>query len=193
MLANEQSGGASLYFPNVTCAFGDLEGRLEIVRRAGCRGVLISPMLAGIDTMRWLAEHTRLAVLAHPSLTGAFFAPEHGIAPEVLLGDLFRLLGADGVIYPNAGGRFPFSEATCAAINDHLTRPLGPIRPAMPVPGGGISLERAPHWIDRYGTDMMLLIGGSFYLQADLRQAAARLLERIRQHCHERPREGAEG
>jgi ribulose-bisphosphate carboxylase large chain len=181
--ANRETGGGSLYFPNLTCGFDALERRLEIVRRAGCRGALFSPMLAGLDTLRWLAERSGLALLAHPAFTGAFFAPEHGMAPEALLGDLFRLLGSDGVIYPNAGGRFPFPEATCLAINDHLTRLLGRVRPSMPVPGGGIDLARVPYWIDRYGPDMMLLIGGSFYLQPDVRQAAARLLERIREQC----------
>src|SRR3989442_11321806 len=80
--------------------------------------------------------------MAHPSLAGAFFHADHGIAPEVLLGDIFRVAGSDAVIYPNVGGRFTFSEATCASINDRLRRPLGEVRPAFPVPAGG--LDRAP-------------------------------------------------
>ena len=88
--------------------------------------------------------------------------------PPVLLGQLFRLLGSDGVIYPNAGGRFPFAESTCLSINAALRRPWGSIAPAFPVPGGGIDVRRAGHWVDRYGPDTVLLIGGSLYSQPDL-------------------------
>jgi len=32
--------------------------------------------------------------MSHPALAGAFFRPDHGFAPEVLLGELFRWPGA---------------------------------------------------------------------------------------------------
>src|SRR5205807_279304 len=79
---------------------------------------------AGLDAVRAVAA-TGLATMAHPSLAGAFFHEDHGIAPPVLLGDLFRLAGSDAVIYPNVEGRFTLSEATCAAINARLRAPLG--------------------------------------------------------------------
>jgi Ribulose 1,5-bisphosphate carboxylase, large subunit len=181
--ANHMTGGNSLYFPNVTTGMGALPGNLDIVRAAGCRGVLVSPLLVGLDTVRWMAQHSDLALLAHPSLTGAFFGPEHGITPELLLGEIFRIIGSDGVIYPNVGGRFSFSEHTCIALNANLLKPLGPIRPAFPVVGGGISVERLPYWIERYGIDTMFLIGGSLYAQGNVQQAATRLLAAVRQHC----------
>ncbi len=178
--ANRETGGASRYFPNVTSGFPALPDRVAAARGAGCRGVLVSPLLLGLDAMRWLTATSDLALLAHPTGTGAFFHSEHGIAPEVLLGDLFRMAGADGVIYPNAGGRFPFSEAVCARINARLRGPLGTFKPALPVPGGGIDVARVSYWIDRYGADMMVLIGGSFYLQPDPAAAAAELVATIR-------------
>jgi ribulose-bisphosphate carboxylase large chain len=182
--AADRTGERSLYFPNLTSRFSELPRNLDAVREAGCRGVLISPLLVGLDTLRWLAETSGVAILAHPSLSGAFFAADHGIAPEVLLGDIFRIAGSDGVIYPNAGGRFPFSEATCVAINQSLRQPLGLLRPAFPVPAGGIDVDRVPHWIERYGPDTIFLIGGSLYAQPDLRQASRRLLETIGEHSH---------
>jgi ribulose-bisphosphate carboxylase large chain len=179
-LANREVYGTALYFPNVTSGPAELPTRVAAARAAGCQGVLVSPLLVGLDTVRWLAENSGMAVLAHPSLAGGFFGPGHGIAPEVLLGDLFRLAGSDGVIYPNAGGRFPLSEATCAAINDHLARPLGSLRPAFPVPGGGIDVARVPYWLERYGPDTIYLIGGSLYAQPNLMAATRRLAEAVR-------------
>lgn len=177
---NARTGGSTRYFPNVNGRADELESRLEAVREAGCRGILISPLLAGPDVVRWIAESTELAILAHPALSGAYFQPGHGIRPEILLGQVFRILGSDGVIYPNAGGRFPFGEETCEAINARLREPLGRLRPAAPLPGGGIDARRVPYWIERYGPDTIFLVGGSLYAQPDLAEAGRALLEAIR-------------
>jgi ribulose-bisphosphate carboxylase large chain len=177
---NAETGGTTLYVPNVTGDAGSLESRLELAHRAGCRAVLISPLLVGLDTVRHVAERSGLAMLAHPALSGAYFRDDHGIAPELLLGELFRIVGSDGVIYPNVGGRFPFTEQDCAAINARLQAPLGSLKPAFPVPGGGIDVERVPYWIDRYGLDVIFLIGGGFYAQADLARASAEISEAIK-------------
>jgi ribulose-bisphosphate carboxylase large chain len=181
--ANARTGGRSLYFPHVSAGGTDLGARLELARSLGCRGVLLSPLLLGLDTVREVAATGDLAVLAHPALAGAFFAKTHGIAPDVLLGRLFRLVGSDGVIYPNVGGRFPFSRTACDAINARLREPWGDIRPAFPVPAGGIDVARVPHWIEQYGADTMFLIGASLYAQRNLQSASERLVEAVRERC----------
>lgn len=173
--ANAASGGRSLYFPNVTAPAAQLPQRLAAARAAGCRGVLISPWLVGLDTVRLIRDQYGLAILAHPALTGSLFGRSAGMAPELVLGDLFRLAGADAVIYPNAGGRFDFSAATCMRINQHLRRPLGSLRASLPTPAGGMDVASAGHWLRRYGPDTLLLIGGSLYAQGDLVRGAAAL------------------
>jgi ribulose-bisphosphate carboxylase large chain len=165
----------------VTGSPSDLTDRAAFARRVGCRGVVVNALPAGLGTVRALGA-AGLAVMSHPSLTGVFFRADHGIAPEVLLGDVFRLAGSDAVIYPNVGGRFTFSQATCIAINARLRRPLGPVAPAFPVPAGGIDAARVPHWIERYGADTILLLGGSLYRQPDSARAAERLVEAVRRH-----------
>jgi len=182
--ANRATGGRALYFPNVTAGAAVSLERAGFARHVGCRGVVINALPAGLDTVRALAA-TGLAVMTHPSLAGAFFHAHHGIAPEVLLGEIFRVAGSDAVIYPNVGGRFTFSEDTCVAINDHLRHPLGDVRPAFPVPAGGIDVARVPHWIGRYGADTIFLVGGSLYAQHDLTAAARQLSEAVRRHPHE--------
>jgi len=89
------------------------------------------------------------------------------IAPDLLIGKLFRLLGADAVIFPHSGGRFGYSPATCAAIADFARGPLGTLAPAMPVPAGGMTLERLPEILKFYGEDMMILIGGGLLAAGD--------------------------
>lgn len=127
--ANAATGGHAQYLPNVTGALDTLEERLERVVAAGLTGVLISPGLAGIDAVKWIAEGPReLVVMAHPAFAQTAPGRSEGIAPEVLLGTLCRVAGADMVIYPNVGGRFGWTEDVCLAINKRLRQPLGPIR-----------------------------------------------------------------
>jgi ribulose-bisphosphate carboxylase large chain len=177
--ANAASGRSTLYFPNVTAGPGRLAERLDAAVSLGCRGVLVCPMLTGMDTLAWIRERYDLAIMAHPSLTGSYFRAGHGIRPELLLGELFRIAGADASIYPNVGGRFGFTAATCQAINARLRDPLGPLRPAMPTVGGGISVGDIHHWSKQYGSDTIFLIGGSLYAQQDLRSASASLIREL--------------
>lgn len=177
--ANAETGGNSLYLPNVTGPRWELEGRLDAAQEAGCKAVLICPFLTGIDALIWARERYDLALMAHPAFAGAVSGAEHGIDPALLLGELTRLFGADMVVYTNAEGRFPtYDQSLCDRINDRLRRPLGSIRPALPTPGGGVDADRAPYWAERYGPDVILLIGGSLYAQGD-RVAAARRLQDV--------------
>jgi len=178
--ANARSGGSCRYVPNVTAPASALARRMRAAREAGCDLVLLSPLVVGLDTLHAVARDEGVGVLAHPALAGAFFGPGHGIAPEVLLGDLFRIAGADAVIYPNAGGRFPFDEAACVSLHRALRRPLGGVLPSMPALGGGVDARRVGHWIDVYGSDTMFLVGGSLYEASDPESATAELASVVR-------------
>ncbi len=178
--ANRETGGRTLYFPNVTGTMSGFAERLEVAARAGCRGVLVNLLPQGVDAARVAGEHG-LVVLAHPTMSGAFFGTDHGIAPDVLYGLLYRVIGSDGVIYTNVGGRFSyFTLELCQGVNRRLRAPLGPIRPAFPVPGGGVDAARVEHWMERYGNDTMFLIGSSLLRAPDLEAATRGVVERVR-------------
>jgi len=169
--AAQRTGRTALYAPSLAGPPSKIERHLARCRDHGVRALLIAPMLAGPSLMHQLVESPAgMAVIAHPALAGAA-----RIEPHVLLGTLFRLFGADASIFPHAGGRFAYDSKGCAAIARALRDPLGSVRPAMPVPAGGMSVERAEEVVRFYGRDAMLLIGGSLYL------AGARLADRSRQ------------
>jgi ribulose-bisphosphate carboxylase large chain len=173
--ANRVGGGATVYAPNLTGPADRIGERVELLAEIGVRAAMVAPALLGFDVLRSLAETSGLALLAHPAFAGTLASGEHGFAPEVLFGDLFRLAGADAVIFPNAGGRFPWTYDDCRAIERRLGAPLGELDPAFLMLGGGIDAASLAAWVPRYGPDTIWLVSGSLYLRGDLRRAAAEM------------------
>ncbi len=93
------------------------------------------------------------------------------MAPPLLIGKLFRILGADAVIFPNHGGRFGYSPDTCRRLARAALEDRDGLRPCVPVPAGGMTPGRVSEMLDFYGANVMLLIGGG------LLEARARLVE----------------
>ncbi|HXJ31565.1 MAG TPA: RuBisCO large subunit C-terminal-like domain-containing protein [Gemmatimonadales bacterium] len=181
--ANRETEGRTLYFPNITGSLTGLGERLEVTTRAGCRGVLVNLLPQGVDAARAIGERG-LVVLSHPTMSGAFFGDDHGIAADVLYGLLYRVIGSDGVVYTNVGGRFSyFTLELCEAINRRLRAPLGSTRPAFPVPGGGVDAARIAYWIDVYGNDTMFLIGSSLLRAPDLETATRAVVDQVRKRA----------
>lgn len=173
--ANEETGGHCVYLPSLNAPAAELKERVRIALDAGVGGFLVLPGLCGFDTMRALAEETQLPVMAHPSFLGANVTHDgSGVAHGVLFGTLMRLGGADITIFPGYGGRFTFDRATCRSIADAARAPLGDIRPILPAPAGGTSLERVAELVEFYGPDTVLLIGGDLH-RGDLLENARRL------------------
>lgn len=178
--ASGEAGSAALYVPHLSGPFDTLAGRVEWLQALGCRAVMVHPAILGWDVVRWLAAESGLAVFTHPTFSGPLWATrDAGIAPEILLGDLLRLLGADVVIYPNAAGRFPITPQEVEAIAARLRAPREGIRPALPMLGGGIDVDRVGEWASRFGPDAVLLVGSSLYAHGNLRAAASRLRQAI--------------
>ncbi|MCX8114007.1 MAG: RuBisCO large subunit C-terminal-like domain-containing protein [Burkholderiaceae bacterium] len=160
--ANARRGGGpvTLYAPSLFGTCTQMLRQIELARARGVRIALIAPMVCGASTLNGLRrEHPDFAFIAHPSLAGA-----SRIAPAALLGRLFRLFGADATIFPNHGGRFTYPREACLAIAQANRCAWHGLKPALPVPAGGMSVERVPELKREYGDDCMLLIGGSLLM-----------------------------
>lgn len=162
--ANRETGGRTLYFASVTGPLDEVLSRALFARAAGAGGVLVSPLVVGLDVLRLLSCESGLPVMAHPALAGAFFAaPDHGMSHGALLGTLMRLCGADLVIFPSWGGRFPVTRDECAGLDLALKEDLHDLRPALPVPAGGMTLDRVRDLVAVHGRDVVLLVGSALY------------------------------
>jgi len=158
--ATQATGHSTRYMPSLSSDLNAMRRQIGLARELGIDCVLIAPLIAGFANMQALVtEFPDVAFFAHPSMGGAA-----RIAPALLIGTLFRLIGADAVIFPNFGGRFGYSQATCRLLADHARAPRDGLRPSLPVPAGGMTLQRAPELLDFYGPDAMLLIGGNLLL-----------------------------
>jgi len=175
---NRETGGHTLYFPNVTAGVEAMGERAAFAAAQGCAGVVVSAGLVGLDAVRALrSSGPEVAIMAHPSHANTSPNARRGFTPDLLLGTLWRLAGADCVVYVNARGRFAWPLDACLAVNERARAPLGSHRAAFPVPAGGGQAAEVGHWFETYGPDTLLLIGGSVLESDDVERAARSVVE----------------
>ncbi|MFK7794474.1 MAG: RuBisCO large subunit C-terminal-like domain-containing protein [Gammaproteobacteria bacterium] len=160
--AENKTGKRCVYFPFISAPYEHIEMYFEWVKRQGVQGVLLAPLIIGLDTARGLAAKYDLIYMAHPSFTGSYcVAPNDGMSYHLLYGLLFRLAGVDISVFPNTGGRFQFGEQDCKKIADELRRPLANIKSAFPCPAGGMQYAHLNEMCRWYQQDSVFLLGGS--------------------------------
>jgi len=153
--ANAATGSRTIYAPTFSGGPKALAEQARIARDCGVGMALVAPLLVGLPAFVEMRREFGLALLAHPA-----FAGTARVSPALMLGKLFRLFGADAIIFPNHGGRFGYSRETCRAIAAAARDPWESLPGAFPVPAGGMSVGRVGEMIADYGSDTMLLIGG---------------------------------
>ncbi|MBV9755490.1 MAG: ribulose 1,5-bisphosphate carboxylase, partial [Alphaproteobacteria bacterium] len=177
--AADATGHPTRYVPSLSGDLDRMRAQIRIARAAGLDTVMLAPMVAGFATaQRLVREFPEVAFFAHPSLGGAA-----RIAAPCLIGKLFRLIGADAVVFPNHGGRFGYSPDTCRALAAAARAPWHGLAPVMPVPAGGMTLDRVGEILDFYGSEAMLLIGGSLLSAGPrLTEATADFVRAVAEH-----------
>ncbi len=168
--ANSETGGNTLYFPNIAGHSQNLMEYAKFAKEAGAGGVLIMPGLFGFDLIHRLAkdENFNLPIMAHPTFLGPYVLSEDtGLTHAMMFATLQRLAGTDISIFPNVGGRFGFSAEECTSIVNECRSEEAPGQPILPSPGGGMSPDRAADMKNMYGDDVVYLLGGSLLRYGD--------------------------
>ncbi len=164
--ANQETKQDSIYVANISASADEIFKRAKLAKKYGAGGLLVSPGLVGLDTMRKLADDDSIAlpIITHPAFQGTYVLnPTSGISHQVLFGQIARLAGADATIYPNFGGRFAFSKEECMNIVKGTSVKMGKLKPIFPCPGGGMDLNRVKEILEIYGQEVILLMGGSLF------------------------------
>ena len=180
--AENETGKATLYFPNVSGSVETIPSQIEQAISLGAGGVILAPFILGLDYTRHLIDQYRgqIAFMAHIAFGGSYVQDKGGLTPEILLGSLTRLVGFDAAIFPHYNGRFPFTKQDCQKITQNLQNSLGELKPAWSVPAGGIDFDHIQDEVHIYGNDVILLIGGSLYsYSSNLQEGAKHFLEKL--------------
>jgi ribulose-bisphosphate carboxylase large chain len=174
-----RDGAPVRYAPSLSGDLAAMQRQLACAADEGIDTVLIAPMIAGLANFhRLVKDHPGVLFIAHPSMAGAA-----RIAPPCLLGKLFRVMGADAVVFPNYGGRFGYSPETCRALAQAALANHDKVRPCMPVPAGGMTRDRVSEMLEFYGPDVMLLIGGNLLeAREHLVEATAAFVAEVRDY-----------
>jgi ribulose-bisphosphate carboxylase large chain len=174
-----ENGHQARYVPSVTGAASAAQRFVEEARHLGIDTFMVQPMILGLSNFQQLVHgNSSLSFFAHPALAGV-----SRIDPGLLFGKIFRMLGADTVIFPNHGGRFGYSPDTCRRIAETARAPWHGREAAIPVPAGGMSTDRVGEMLDFYGADVMLLIGGALLdARERLIEETAAFVKKVKDH-----------
>ena len=175
--ALRESGQHARYVPSLSGDLDALRIQMTATKNAGIDTVMVQPMIMGLSNFaKLVAENPGIAFFAHPTLAGAA-----RISPQLLFGKIFRMLGADALVFPNHGGRFGYSPDTCRALADTALGEWHGLKSAAPVPAGGMTIDRVGEMLDFYGPDVMLLIGGALLEARErLTQETAAFVEKVK-------------
>ncbi len=162
----EETGEHTLYTVNVS---DEVPQVFENARRAvelGCNAIMVNFLAVGLPVLRALAEDSAINVpiLGHMDTAGAYYmSPYHGVSSHLILGKLPRLAGADVVVFPAPYGKAPVLKDKFINVARNLAFPFYDIKPAFPMPSGGITPSMVPKVMKDLGNDIVIGSGGGIH------------------------------
>src|SRR5690606_16803695 len=165
--AENRTGQKLLYAVNVTGRTSQLREQAKKAIDAGANALLFNVLAYGFDVLQELAEDPDITVpiAAHPAFSGAMYPAQHyGVSPQLLLGKLMRLAGADLVLFPSPYGSVVMpKEQTIAISSALLDKGRSGIKPSFPVPSAGIHPGLVPLLLQDFGTQSVVNAGGGIH------------------------------
>ncbi|HZG55073.1 2,3-diketo-5-methylthiopentyl-1-phosphate enolase [Paenibacillus sp.] len=164
--AEKHTGQKLLYATNITGRTSQLRAQAKKAIAAGANALLFNVLAYGFDALQELAEDPEIDVpiAAHPAFAGAIYPAQHyGVAPQLLLGKLMRLAGADLVLFPSPYGSVVMPKDETLAIADALKQPEGALKSSFPVPSAGIHPGLVPVLVKDFGRESVVNAGGGVH------------------------------
>ena len=137
--AEQETGVPKVYLANITDEVDKLVELHDTAVGNGANAVMVNALPVGLSAVRMLRRHARVPLVAHfPVFAAMSRLPHFGVHTRVLT-RLQRLAGFDVIIMPGFGPRMMTAEDEVLECIAACTEPMGPIKPALPVPGGSDS------------------------------------------------------
>ncbi len=132
--------------------------------KAGTSAVMINGFFTGMSSLRAIRKISKIPLFGHFTGQALYDRMPHFGIESVVFVKLQRLAGCDAIIMPGFGERmFMTDEAVIKNINACL-EPMGPIKAALPIPGGSDSAVTLKPTFDKIGhTDFGFICGRGVY------------------------------
>lgn len=134
--AEERTGERKMYLANITDEVDRLIDLHDLSVANGANALMVNGMTTGLSAVRMLRKHTKVPLVGHFDLIAPFTRmPQFGVHSR-LITKLQRIAGFDAIIMPGFGERMKTPDEEVLLNVDECLKPLGDIKPSLPVPGG---------------------------------------------------------
>ncbi|MDP2965364.1 MAG: RuBisCO large subunit C-terminal-like domain-containing protein [Pelolinea sp.] len=134
--AEAKTGEKKIYLTNITDEVDRLLELHDIAVANGANAVMVNGMTTGFSVVRMLRKHAKVPIVSHFDFMAAYIQlPWFGVKDQVFT-KIQRMVGYDALIYPGFDTRMKASEEDVLANADACLKPMGSLKPMLPVPAG---------------------------------------------------------
>ena len=151
------------YLINITAETEEMKKRAQFVADLNWEYVMIDIVTTGwaaLQTLREVCQDLKLAIHAHRAMHATFTRnPKHGIS-MFALAKTARLIGVDQIHTGTVVGKLEGPEEEVTKINEFLRKDWYHIKQTFPVSSGGLHPGLLPEILKRFGTNLVIQVGG---------------------------------
>ena len=160
--AAAQTGRRTIYLPNVTDRPDRMLATARAAVEAGAEALMVAYTTVGYGAVQMLRDEVGVPILGHFAGAAPFFeSAGSGMASDLACGLLPRLAGADLALVNTPFGGYPITVNSYLRTAQGLGEPLGSVKPAMPIVGGGVHPGTVTRYVNDLGNDIVLGVGGA--------------------------------
>lgn len=174
--AEKETGEKKGYMPNVTAPGDELLRRLELVKKAGSRYVMIDVVTTGFSGVQMLRNHTEgLAIHAHRAMYAAFTrVPDHGMS-TLAFSKFCRFAGVDQLHVGTIVGKMEGDKEEILRMHEEMNEQVvepkggwlgqdwGSLKPVLSVASGGVHPFLIPAIMGHFGHEVAIMLGGGIH------------------------------
>ena len=130
------TGEKKIYLANITDEADRLIELHDLCVKNGVNALMVNVMTVGLSPIRLLRRRTRVPLVAHFDFIAPFTrVPFYGVDSNVII-RLQRMVGFDAIILPGFGSRMKTPDREVLENVEECLKPLGRMKPCLPVPAG---------------------------------------------------------